>query len=153
MKMLQLFSVAAIGVVMAGTALADAAVEAAIEARQSHMHLNAFNVGVLAAMAKGTVSYDSAVASAAAANLVALTSMDESRYWIEGSDNMSAEKTRALPAIWDNEPDFLTKIAAMNAAAVTMQGAAGTDLAALQAALGAVGGACGACHKMYRAPE
>ncbi|MEE4346330.1 MAG: cytochrome c, partial [Paracoccaceae bacterium] len=38
-------------------------------------------------------------------------------------------------------------------AAKAMEGAAGTDLASLQAAMGPVGEACGACHKAYRVPS
>ena len=33
------------------------------------------------------------------------------------------------------------------------QGAAGTDLASLQGAMGGVGQACGSCHESYRAKE
>jgi len=66
---------------------------------------------------------------------------------------MSIDGTRALPALWENFPDLMTKGKALADAAAGMADAAGTDLASLQAAMGPLGGACSACHKAYRAPE
>lgn len=126
-------------------------VEAAVKARQAHMGLYAFNLGPLGAMAKGEVPYDAAAASAAAANLAALSAMDQSRYWPPGSESGAVEGSRALPAIWEPTSDIMAKAAAFNDAVTALVGAAGTDLPALQAAMGAVGGACGACHQSYRA--
>ena len=125
-------------------------IENAIAARQSHMQLYQFNLGVLGGMARGNVDYDAAAASAAADNLVALTSMSQAGYWLPDSDTGSAENTRALAAIWENFTDVIAKVGATSQAAVAMQAAAGTDLASLQAAMNALGGACGACHKAYR---
>jgi NitT/TauT family transport system permease protein len=59
----------------------------------------------------------------------------------------------ALPALFENLGDYATRTAALNAAAVAMQTAAATDLAALPAALGPLGGACGSCHETYRKPD
>lgn len=131
----------------------DKQIAAAIKARQSQMQLHAFNLGVLGAMAKEEVPYDSAAASGAANNLAALASMSQAGYWLPGSDSDSVEGTRALPAIWaadskigDKGQDFVDAVSAM-------QSAAGTDLAALQAAMGAVGKSCGSCHETYRKPQ
>ena len=66
---------------------------------------------------------------------------------------MSMEGTRALPAIWENQADLGAKWSALGEAAKGLQAAAGTDAAAIGAALGAVGGTCKACHDAYRAPE
>ncbi len=148
-----ILAVAAIASVVAGGALAQSAVEGAIKARKAHMQLQAFNVGPLFAMAKGEMDYDAAQASAAAGNLAALTSMNIGRYFPEGSAQGQADGTRALPAIWENGEDVMAKMAALNEAATALNAAAGTDLAALQGAIGPVGEACGACHKAYRAPE
>lgn len=134
-------------------AFAEGEADAAIKARKSQMTLYAFNLAPLGEMAKGTLAYDADVASKAATNLAALAKLDQSRLWREGTDQMSAENTRALPDIWDNMDDVMAKSLAMTGAADAMQLAAGTDLASLQAAMGALGGACGACHKLYRAPE
>ena len=131
----------------------DKQIAAAIKARQSQMQLYAFNLGVLGAMAKEEVPYDAAAASGAANNLAALASMSQAWYWLPGSDSDSVEGTRALPAIWaadskigDKGQDFVDAVSAM-------QSAAGTDLAALQAAMGAVGKSCGSCHETYRKPQ
>jgi cytochrome c556 len=123
-------------------AFAEGEVDAAIKARKAQMTLFAFNLGPLGAMAKGTLPYDADMATKAATNLAILAKMDQSGIWLEGTDQMSAENTRALPDIWENMD-----------AADAMQVAAGTDLVSLQAAMNGLGGACGACHKVYRAPE
>lgn len=149
--------VAGLGVIGATAALSeshvDRAVAAAIEARQAHMTLYAHNLGLLGGMARGNIDYDATVASAAAANLAALASMDQSRYWPAGSDSFEIEGTRALPAIWDNIDDVMAKSMALTEASAKMETAAGEGLEALQAAIGAVGGACGGCHEDYREPD
>lgn len=131
----------------------DKAIAGAIGARQSQMKLYAFNLGLLGDMAKGAVAYDADAAGKAAANLAALTRLDQSRMWPQGSDDMSVDGTRALPALWENLPDVMAKGAATAEAAAGMEAAAGAGLEQLQAALGPLGGACGACHKAYRAPD
>lgn len=127
--------------------------EAAIKARQGMMQLFAFNLGILGAMAKGDMEYDSEKAGAAAANVAALSGLHMGAAWPQGSDNASVDGTRALPAIWQNFPDVGAKLKALNEAAVTMADAAGTDVDALRATIGGVGQVCGACHKAYRAEE
>jgi len=141
------------GAITAGAAFAAGPAENAIKARKAAMQLYAFNLGQLGAMAKAEAAYDAAAASAAASNLVALASLDQSALWPEGSDSLSAENTRALPDLWENLPDVMQKSQEMISAAEAMETAAGTDLAALQEAMKALGGACGACHKPYRAPD
>lgn len=138
---------------LAGGAVAQSAVEGAIKARKAQMTLFAFNLGPLGAMAKGEAPYDAAAASAAAGNLAKLASMNLAAYFPEGSARGQVEGTRALPAIWENGADVMAKVAALNEATAALSAAAGTDLASLQAALGPVGQACGACHQAYRAPE
>lgn len=134
--------------------ISDKQIAAAIKARQSQMQLHAFNLGLLGAMAKQETPYDAAAASGAADNLAALASMlSQSGYWLPGSDSDSVEGTRALPAIWASD----SKIGEMGKdfvdAALAMQSAAGTDLGALQTAMGAVGKSCGGCHESYRKPK
>lgn len=128
------------------------ALEDAVAARQAHMKLYAFNLGLLGGMAKGEVDYDASAAEAAAANLSALASVDQTRYWPEGSD-AEALKTRALPDIWTKMDEFETAEDALIQATMSLEEAAGTDLAALQGAMGDVGKACGGCHKPFRKPE
>ncbi|THD74981.1 cytochrome c [Thalassobius vesicularis] len=131
----------------------DKAVAGAIAARQATMKLYAFNLGLLGGMAKGEVAYDAAAASGAANNIALLTQLNQMAMWPEGSDEMSVDGTRALSDIWSNMADVMAKGTALSDAAATMQAEAGKGLPELQAAMGAVGGACGACHKAYRAPE
>lgn len=127
--------------------------DAAIKARQSQMKLYAFNLGMLGAMAKGEMDYDSAKAAGAAENLAKLSSMSMAAAWPQGSDNASVDGTRALPAIWEKYPDIVDKSKALTEAAATLADVAGTDLDALRGAIGNVGKSCGGCHKPYRAEE
>ncbi|MCA8870188.1 MAG: cytochrome c [Rhodobacteraceae bacterium] len=138
---------------MTAPVLAQDAIRNAITARQSLMHLYAFNLGQLGAMAKGEMAYDAETASVAAGNLARLTSIKAGPMFPPGSDNATIDKTRALPALWQNLPDVGVKQAAVAKAAAAMEAAAGDGLPALQAAIGPLGQACGACHKAYRAPE
>lgn len=133
--------------------ITDEMLKGAMGARQAQMQLYAFNLGLLGGMAKGDIEYDAAAASGAADNIVALSQLDQSRFWLPGSDSASLEGSRSLPAIWQAGSTAREKGADLGAAAIAMQAAAGTDLDALRAAMGALGGACGACHKAYRAPR
>ncbi|WP_245831563.1 c-type cytochrome [Salibaculum halophilum] len=135
------------------TALADSHVDPAIagamKARQAHMQLYAHNIGVLGGMARERIPYDAEEASAAASNIAALSKLDQSTYWPEGSDN-SVEGSKALPAIWENLDDVMSKSEDLVMAAGAMEDAAGQGLGALKGAMGGLGGACGACHEDYR---
>lgn len=150
-KLTKLFVAATVATVVAGPGLAN---DGAIKARQSLMQLYAFNLGQLGAMAKGTVDYDAATATAAANNLLAAVTMDQMAMWPQGTDNASMPgKTRALPAIWTTFPAIAENGKAMAEAAAVMAEAAGKDLGSLQAAMGAVGKNCGSCHETYRQPQ
>ncbi|MGD9865479.1 MAG: cytochrome c [Pseudodonghicola sp.] len=126
---------------------------AQLKARQGQFRILALNLGILGGMAQGKMPYDAAAAQRAADSLVAVSHIDPTPLWPEGSDNMSTDGTRALPAIWDNHPDFLTKWDALGVAAAEMQTAAASGQEALGPAMGKLGGACKACHDAYRAPE
>ena len=124
----------------------------AIKARQSHMQLYAYNLGTLGNMAKGTVEFNADAAQGAANNLAALATLNQMSYWRPGTSNADSDKTKALPAIWAEGSDVGTKAKGLVEATMAMQGAAGT-LEGVQASIGAVGGACGACHKAFRQPD
>lgn len=130
--------------------ISDKQIESAIKARQAQMQLYAFNLGTLGAMAKEEIPYDADAAMAAADNLASLSQLSQAGYWLPGSDSDSVEGSRALPAIWEEGSEAGQKGADFAAAALAMQAAAGTDLAALQASMGALGASCGGCHKPYR---
>ncbi|MBW4708813.1 cytochrome c [Roseobacter sp. YSTF-M11] len=142
---------------IAGTAIgdghADKALQAAIAARQAQMKLVSFNTAILGDMAKGVTPYDSATASAAAANLEAVAKLDRSILWLEGSVQGTVDGTRAKAEIWSDAAGFDKAATALETAAAAMAQAAGTDQAALQAAMGDLGGTCSTCHKAYRGPK
>jgi cytochrome c556 len=125
----------------------------AIKARQAHMSLYSHSLGILGAMAKGDVDYDAAAAQAAANDLAAVATLSQAGYWLPGTDSDSMEGTRALPAIWQPDSKAQTYGMEMAEAALAMQAAAGTDLASMQAAMGAVGEGCKSCHEDYRKPR
>ena len=128
----------------------------AVKARQAHMQLNGFFMGQLAAIAKGQVPYDAAQATGVVNALLALNTMDVGAMWPAGSGNDNpalAGKTRALPAIWTTFPAIVEKSDALTKALEAMVVAAGTDLASLQGAFGAVGAGCGGCHRSFRAEK
>ena len=130
----------------------DKATMAAVKARQAQMSLYAFNISLLGGMAKGEVEYDAAAASAAAGNLAALSKLDQSRLWPQGSDNeaLGDDVTEALPAIWAADSKIMDSAMTMTEAAVAMESAAGEGLDALRGAMGPLGKSCGSCHETYR---
>ena len=124
----------------------------AVKARIAYMQLNGFFMGQLAAVAKGQVPYDAAQATGLAKSLLALSNMDAGAMWPPGSDNQALPgKTRAKPELWTTFPAVMEKANALNTALEAMVVAAGTDLASLQGAFGAVGAGCGGCHRSFRA--
>lgn len=135
-----------------GDGHADKAVLAAVKARQSQMTLYSFNIGLLGGMARGTIEYDADAATAAARNLAALSQLDQSRLWPQGSDNVAlgADTTQALPAIWEAGSTVGEKGMALATAAIALEQVAGTGLDALRGGIGDVGKSCGSCHETYR---
>ncbi|MBO6604236.1 MAG: cytochrome c [Roseicyclus sp.] len=125
----------------------------AINARQGHMQIMAFNVGILGNMARGNTEYDAAAATTAASNLAALAMVDGRGYWVPGSDNGAVETTRALPAIWEDMAGFGADWQAYGEAVTGLQAAAGNGLDALRGAMGPLGNACGTCHDDFRQPS
>jgi cytochrome c556 len=124
-----------------------------VGARHGYMLMMAMSLAPLGTMAKGNTPYDAAAAKSAAANLTALAGLDTSMLWVPGTETGVAEDSFALPEILSNADDRNAKFAALRTAAATLADAAGTDAGALKAAMGAVGTACGECHKQYRKPE
>jgi cytochrome c556 len=151
--------IAAAGAV-AGAVLASGAIAEeedpfadAVEMRHGLMLQMATDLGKVGAMAKDEAPYDAAVAGKAAANIAAVASTLSMDQFPAGSEYQKATDSFALPAIWTAQDDFLQKIADLNAAAAEFQTAAATDVDALKAGMGKIGGACAACHKAYRQPE
>lgn len=139
--------------IVAGSAATAQDFSSALKARQGQFRIMSHNLGILGAMAKGETPYDAATAQIAADNLVAVASVNQMVNWPEGSDNMSIDGTRALPDIWDNIDDVVSKWNAFGEAARAAQGVVGNGQEAIGPALGAIGGACKACHDKYRQPS
>lgn len=124
-----------------------------IAARQGQMDILALNLGILGGMARGNIDYDAGAAEAAATNIAAMASLDQSAMWPEGSDSMTFEESRAEPLIWDDMDAFLAKWSALGERAPALIEAAATGMDAIGPALGEFGGACKACHDDFRSPE
>ncbi len=104
-------------------------------------------LGQLAPMAKGEKPFDAAAVNAALEQLNAnAMKFDAAALFPEGS----AEGTEALPAIWENWDDFTAKVEKFKADVAGVAANPPADQAALGAALGTIGGNCGACHQTYR---
>lgn len=147
-----LLTAGVLGTSAIGDAHADKATMAAVKARQAQMNLYAFNISLLGGMAKGEIEYNADAASAAAANLAALSKLDQSRLWPQGSHNeaLGDDVTEALPAIWSADSKIMDSAMEMTEAAVAMEAAAGGGLDSLRGAIGPLGKSCGGCHETYR---
>ena len=147
----------AAGAVLASGVLAQEAAEDpfadSVEMRHGLMLQMATDLGKVGAMAKEEAPYDAAVAGKAAANIAAIASVLSMDQFPAGSEYQKSADSFALQAIWENQEDFLQKIADLNTATAAFQTASATDLDSLKAGMAALGGACGACHKVYRQPE
>ncbi|HCZ00851.1 MAG: hypothetical protein A3D16_04855 [Rhodobacterales bacterium RIFCSPHIGHO2_02_FULL_62_130] len=93
--------------------------------------------------AGGKTAFDAAAAEAAKATLVAGSAEIHVKFEKAGSDPASESK----PEIWTNWEDFVAKANGLNTAATALDA---STLEGVQAGMGAIGGACKACHTAYR---
>lgn len=114
-------------------------------ARSELMKTQGMNAGILGKMAKGEEPYDLAKAEAAKAGLIESAAKIETVFAEQGGADPASE---AKPEIWTNWDDFLTKAKALGEAAAAMDVASAESIGA---GMGAIGGACVECHKVYRA--
>ncbi|MBV7407570.1 cytochrome c [Maritimibacter sp. DP1N21-5] len=118
--------------------------EDVIKARQAAMKTIGAQMKVLSDMSKGAAPFDATAANEALATMAATAETVPVLFEteaIEGTD------TDASSDIWANWDDFVSKAEALQTAA---QGASVSDESSLGSAMGAVGGACGSCHKPYK---
>lgn len=125
--------------------------EDAVAARQGFYKLLGAEMGPLAAMAKGEVTFDAERAAAHAANLSAIAGYDVSRLFIDGTSADDLAGTKAKADIWMDREDFMTKFLNMRQAINANQANIAAGRAELGGALGHIGGTCKACHDAYRA--
>ena len=140
-----------------GAAAAFAADEPAnlIKYRQSLMTANGAHLTMIAAVAKGEISWTDEVAGHAHALHQQSMGLNAhlQQLFAEGTGPGATEvETRALPAIWEKWGEF--EQAAQNfetESAKLLEVAEGGDTAALGQALGSFGkNACGGCHENFR---
>lgn len=116
-------------------------------ARADLMRMQGMNAGILGKMAKGEEPYDLAKAEAAKAALIDTAAKIETVFAEQGGEDPASE---AKPEIWANWEDFLVKAKGLGDAAAAMDVASAETIGA---GMGAVGGACVACHEDYRAMQ
>jgi cytochrome c556 len=135
-----------VGAGYASSVLAQAKPEVLVKQRQAAMTLQGKYFGPLGAMAQGKAPYNADIAARNAGYLAALSQMP----WDGFQASTKDEKSKALPAIYENETKFKEAQDRFHGA-VTKLVAAAKDEAAFKAAAGEVGKACGACHNDFRA--
>lgn len=145
------FAIFAAALAIPTVALAADPVQDVVEARQGFYKLLGANMGVLAGMAKGEIEYDAAAAQTAADNMGTLTMYNMSHLFMPGTSSADSDKTRALPAIWEDFPGVQEKGTAFVGAVQAMQAVAGAGKDQMAGALGPLGGSCKGCHDTYRA--
>lgn len=138
-------TIATVGIILtASAALAHSGVkDPNVMARMNLMGEVKDNMGVLGGMAKGKMAFDADKAAMAKAGLIANAQAIPAAFEINAMD----PKSEALPAIWENWEDFVTKASAMETAVGTLDV---SSAEAIQGGLRSVGGSCGGCHKSYR---
>ncbi|WP_420414526.1 c-type cytochrome [Roseibium sp.] len=147
-------SLAIMAVIGLGSAFADGKFDNAIKARKALMSLYAWNLGQLGAMAKGDAEYNPEAAKTAADNILSLATLNLGSAWPQGSDSTALPgATRAKAEAWTTYPESANIHKSLVTAATTMADVAGSGLDQVRANIGAVGGACSACHKKFRETE
>lgn len=133
---------------VAGSALAQMKPEVMVKQRQSAMTLIAKYWGPIAGMASGKVSpYNADVISRNATYLENLAQMP----WDGFHENTQGQKSRALPAIWQQKAKFDELAQRLQAETVKLgQVARAKNEAGVKQQYAAVGKVCGACHEGFR---
>lgn len=141
-----------VGTLIAGSAMAQDA-ENAIKYRKGIMRAQGAHIGAISAILKGEAGDASHIAGHAAALASLSTTLPD--IFADGTGPESGIETRALVAIWDDSAKFAEVVAATESEAAKLaEVAAGGDLAAIGAQVGALGkNGCGACHQAFRAKQ
>jgi len=123
--------------------------EDAIKYRQSAFTVMANHLGRVGAMAQGRAPFDAKVAADNTA-IVSTMSMLPFPAFVPGSDK--GAPTRAKAEVWSDGAKFKAAAEKMQSEVAKLDAAAkGGNLDAIKGAMGAVGGACKACHDDFRA--
>ncbi|MBE0548793.1 MAG: cytochrome c [Rubrivivax sp.] len=123
--------------------------EDAIKYRQSAFTVMANHLGRVGAMAQGRAPFDAKVAADNTA-IVSTMSMLPFHAFVPGSDKGAPNRAKA--EVWSDGAKFKAAAEKMQAEVAKLDAAAkGGNLDAIKGAMGAVGGACKACHDDFRA--
>ena len=98
---------------------------------------------VLARMSREKIEFDESLATSARLNLLKFAASTPAIF----EDDDLPINSEALPAIWENWNDFLSKSEDLEFA---LEGVDTSTLIDLRGSLGNVGAACGSCHQKYR---
>jgi cytochrome c556 len=133
---------------LAGIAAAQVKPEVLVKQRQSAMTLIGKYWGPIAGMASGKVSpYNADVVSRNATYLENLAQMP----WDGFHESTKGEKSRALPAIWQQKGKFDELAQRLQSETAKLgQVARAKDEAGVKQQYAAVGKVCGACHESFR---
>ena len=148
-KTLVLAAVAVALTGLAGIAAAQVKPDVLVKQRQSAMTLIGKYWGPIAGMASGKVSpYNADVVSRHATYLENLAQMP----WDGFHENSKGEKSRALPAVWEQKGKFDELAQRLQSETAKLgQVARAKDEAGVKQQFAAVGKVCGACHEGFRA--
>ena len=132
---------------MGGAALAQVKPDVLVKQRQSAMTLIGKYFGPLGGMAQGKVPYNPSIVQRNAEYLHALSQMP----WDGFDPSTKGEKSRALPALWEQPGKVKEAIDRFQSEVGKLQQVSkGGDEGAIKAQIGAVGKACANCHDNFR---
>jgi cytochrome c556 len=128
-------------------AFAQAKPDVMVKQRQAVMTLQSKYFGPMAAMAAGKAPYNASVVQRNAGFLDNLSRMA----WDGFAPGTKGEKSKALPAVFDNKAKFDEASSRLeNEASKLVAVSRSGDEAAVKQQIAAVGKACGACHQDFR---
>ncbi|HEU4923458.1 MAG TPA: cytochrome c [Burkholderiales bacterium] len=133
---------------VAGTALAQVKPDVLVKQRQAVMTLQGKYFGPIAGMASGKVTpYNADAVARSATYLENLAQMA----WDGFHESTKGEKSRALPAIWEQKAKFDELAQRLQTETIKLgQVARAKDEAGVKQQYAAVGKVCGACHETFR---
>jgi cytochrome c556 len=147
-RLLSVYVVAALCAGYATAALAQAKPETLVKQRKAAMTMQGkYFYGSLNPMAQGKIPYDASVAARNAGYLEVLTKMP----WDGFAESTKDQKdTGALPAVWSEPAKFKQAQDRLQTAVANLVAATkGGNEAAVKAAIGDLGKACGGCHDNF----
>ncbi len=125
--------------------------EDAIKYRQSAFTVMANHLGRVGAMAQGRAPFDAKVAADNTAIVSMMSSLPFTAF-VPGSDKGAPNRAKAN--VWSDGAKFKAAAEKMQAEVAKLDAAAKSgNLDAIKGAMGAVGGACKACHDDFRAEK